>query len=240
LIQVGSRLENLGRNRVPELGVVGDAALVLGQLREAFRPARGWRERIEAWARVLAERQAAERARLAWAEASDDEPIHPLRVCVEVRDRLRPGDVAALDGGEFGQWARWAFGGSSQRVLLNGKFGMIGCGIPFALGAKVAAPAARVVAFVGDGAFGFHGFELDTAVRHGLPVVMIVGNDAGWSAERHRQRALYGPERVVAADLLPTRYDEVARGLGAEGVLVERAEALGPAIDRALARERPS
>jgi acetolactate synthase-1/2/3 large subunit len=238
LIQVGSRLENLGRNRAADLGLVGDSAVVLGQLLEAFAPPRGWRRRVDDWSNELARRRAAERARLAQAETSDERPLHPLRVCAAVRARLQSGDVVALDGGEFGQWARWAFGDAPQRVLLNGKFGMIGCGLPFALGVKVSGPEARVVAFVGDGAFGFQGFELDTAVRHGLPVVVVVGNDAGWATERHRQRALFGPERLVASDLLPTRYDLVAQGLGADGVLVEEAAALGPAIDQALANNR--
>lgn len=230
----------LGRNRPADLALVGDPVLVLEQLRRelAARPAPPAAR--AAWRRHLAERQAAERARLAAAERASEQPLHPLRVCAEVRARLGVGDVVAIDGGEFGQWARWAFGGAEPRVLLNGKFGMIGCGIPFALGARLAAPSARVVAFVGDGTFGFHGFELDTAVRHGLPCVVIVGNDAGWAAERHRQVALYGPQRLVASDLLPTRYDEVARGLGADGVLVERAEELGPALDQALASGRPT
>ena len=117
---------------------------------------------------------------------------------------------------------------------------MIGCGLPFALGGRVAAPDARVVAFVGDGTFGFHGFEIDTAVRHNLPFVAVVGNDAGWAAERHRQDAVYGPERRVASDLLDTRYEEVARALGADGELIEWPEQLGPALERAFASGRPT
>jgi acetolactate synthase-1/2/3 large subunit len=245
LIEVAPAQAELGRNRRPDLGLVGDAPIVLGQLVEALRAvgperwAAGAGARAE-WAERLADFREAQRARLAFGERSDERPIHPLRVCAEVRARLGAGDVVAQDGGEFGQWARWAFGGGEQRVLLNGKIGMIGCGIPFALGGRVAAPDAKVVAFLGDGTFGFHGFELDTAVRHNLPVVVVVGNDAGWAAERHRQDALYGKERRVAADLLDTRYDEVARALGADGELIEWPEQLGPALDRAFACPRPT
>jgi acetolactate synthase I/II/III large subunit len=153
---------------------------------------------------------------------------------------LEDGDSVALDGGEMGQWARWAIGTGRYATLLNGKFGGIGPAIPFAIAAKIARPARRCVAFLGDGTFGFHGLELDTAVRFGLPLVVIVGNDAGWAAERHRQRAVYGEDRVVAADLLLTRYDKVAEGLGCHGEYVERAEQLGPALDRAFASGKPS
>jgi acetolactate synthase-1/2/3 large subunit len=97
-----------------------------------------------------------------------------------------------------------------------------------------------VVALLGDGTFGFHGFELDTAVRHNLPFVAVVGNDAAWAAERHSQRRIYGQDRLVASNLLATRYDEVARALGADGELVEHSEQLGPALDRAFASGRPT
>lgn len=96
------------------------------------------------------------------------------------------------------------------------------------------------MAFIGDGTVGFHGMELDTAVRFGVPCVIVVGNDAGWAAERHRQRQVYGPDRIVAADLLPTRYDRVAQALGAHGEHVERPEALRPALERALAHGGPA
>ena len=124
--------------------------------------------------------------------------------------------------------------------MTNGKLGALGPGIPLAMAAAVARPEARSVAFVGDGTFGFHALEFDTAVRHHLPFVAIVGNDAGWATERHRQREVYGPDRLVAADLLPTRYDRVAADLGAHGEFVERPEQLAPALQRAFASGRPA
>ena len=96
------------------------------------------------------------------------------------------------------------------------------------------------MAFVGDGTFGFHAMELDTAVRHNLPYVVIVGNDAGWATERHRQREVYGEDRVVAANLLPTRYDLLAQSLGAHGEYVERPDQLAPALERAFASGKPA
>ena len=246
LIQVAPAPDDLGPNRAPDLGLVGDAPAVLDQLIAAVSAAgASWSAATashSAWAAYLQARRATGRARLADAEHHDDDeqPLHPLQVCAEVRARLQRDDLVAIDGGEFGQWARWAFGGGDQRVVLNGKLGLIGCALPFALGGRVAAPSARVVAFLGDGTFGFHGFELDTAVRHNLPFVAVVGNDAAWAAERHSQIRTYGRDRLVASDLLATRYDEVARALGADGELIEHPEQLGPALDRAFASGRPT
>jgi thiamine pyrophosphate-dependent acetolactate synthase large subunit-like protein len=161
-------------------------------------------------------------------------------VMAAVREVLRPGDCIALDGGEFVRWARWTFGGGPYELITSGKLGALGSGIPFASSAALARPGARSVAFVGDGTFGFHGMELDTAVRHNLPCVTIIGNDAGWATERHRQRAVYGPDRLVAANLLATRYDLVAAGLGAHGEYVEHPDQLRPALARAFASGRPA
>jgi acetolactate synthase-1/2/3 large subunit len=99
--------------------------------------------------------------------------------------------------------------------------------------ARVAHPDRQVVLLLGDGAAGFSLLDVDTLVRHGLPVVMVVGNNGIWGLEKHPMRAVYGYD--VAADLQPeTRYDEVVRALGGAGELVRRAEDVGPALDRAL------
>ncbi|MDP8923210.1 MAG: thiamine pyrophosphate-dependent enzyme, partial [Chloroflexota bacterium] len=237
LIQVMPTSDQIARNRPVDVGLIGDAATVLGQLVGAARgrswQASGWRDEIEAAHR-------ANLAAMAPHETTDDVPIHPLRAATAVRDLLQSGDCVALDGGEFGQWARWAIGTGPYERVGNGKLGGIGGGIPFAIGAKLAKPAARSVAFVGDGTFGFHGLELDTAVRFGVPIITVVGNDAGWAAERHRQREVYGPDRVIAADLLPTRYDQVCVALGGYGELVEHPAELRPALERAFASGKPA
>lgn len=232
LIQVAPSSSEIGRSRPVKVQLVGDALTVLDQLLTVARR-RTWVR--SGWRDELAEAEQAGRDSLAVHERADDTPIHPLRLATAVRDLLDDGDSVALDGGEMGQWARWSVGTGRYTTVLNGKFGGIGPAIPFAIAAKVARPARRCVAFMGDGTFGFHGLELDTAVRFGLPIVAIVGNDAGWAAERHRQRAIYGEDRVVAADLLPTRYDKVAEGLGCHGEYVERPELLRLALERAFA-----
>jgi acetolactate synthase-1/2/3 large subunit len=90
----------------------------------------------------------------------------------------------------------------------------------------------------GDGAFGFNAMEFDTAVRHELNVVAILGNDSAWGIDRQIQLGLYG--RAVATDLLQTRYDQVVQGLGGHGEFVTEAEKLEPALRRALAADRPA
>jgi acetolactate synthase-1/2/3 large subunit len=237
LIQVAPAAGELGRARPVALGLAGDAASVLGQLGEA---AAGHAWRADAWQAELAARRARARAELSAHEQSDARPLHPLRVAAELRALLPPGASVSLDGGEFGQWARWAFGDAGCVTLVNGKFGMIGPAIPFAIGAALARPGYPSVALLGDGTFGYHALEFDTAVRHGLPIVAVVGNDAGWAAERHRQVAQYGPDRIVASDLLPTRYDEVVRALGGTGEFVQSPAELRPALARALASGRPA
>ena len=237
LIQVAPSAEEIGLSRPVEVGLVGDAATVLDQLLTAARE-RSWRD--SGWRDELNAAQRDGLARLAPFERSDDVPIHPLRLAAEVRALLDDGDSVAVDGGEMGQWARWAIGAGRFTTVLNGKLGGIGPAIPFAIAAKIARPTRNCVAFLGDGTFGFHGLELDTAVRFRLPIVTIVGNDAGWAAERHRQREVYGQDRVVASDLLPTRYDLVAEALGCHAEYVERPDELRPALERAFGSGKPA
>ena len=115
---------------------------------------------------------------------------------------------------------------------------MIGWGVPFGIGATVARPQSQVVVLTGDGAFGFNAMELDTAVRHRLPVVVIVGADGVWGIDYHQQVGLYG--RVVATELGPSRYDKLAEALGAHGEYVEWADDLAPALERAFASSGPA
>ena len=110
--------------------------------------------------------------------------------------------------------------------------------LPTALAAKLAYPNSRVIVLIGDGAFGFNGMEFDTAVRHKLNIVAILGNDSAWGIDRQIQLGLYG--RPVATDLLQTHYEQVVQGLGGYGEFVERAEELEPALNRALASGRPA
>jgi len=237
VIHVAPRSADVGRNAPVNLGVAGDAAAVLSQLGDAATAIR-WNNQL--WAKDVAVLRMTQRQALERFEKSDEVPIHPLRVAAEMRGMLPPGAQVAQDGGEFAQWMRWGLADAAFSPLLHGKFGSIGSAIPLAIGAAIANPGAPTFAVLGDGTFGFHGMEFDTAVRHGVPFVAVVGNDAAWAAERHRQVRIYGADRVVASDLLPTRYDEVVRALGGHGEYVERPEEILPALERALASGKPA
>ncbi len=166
------------------------------------------------------------------------EPIHPLRICEALQPFLGDGAIFISDGGEFGQWMQ--AGIKAETRLINGPSGSIGSSLPMGLGAKAAHPNRTVFVTMGDGTFGFHALEIDTAVRCSLPIVVIVGNDARWNAEHQIQIRDYGQERTVGCELLPTRYDRVAEALGGHGELVQHPEELKAALERAVASGLPA
>ena len=168
-----------------------------------------------------------------------DGPVHPVVLCREVQKLLAGSDgVLVCDGGEFGQWAQACL--SAPHRIINGPAGAIGSALPFAAAAKLALPEARVIAMLGDGTFGFHMAEIDTAVRCGLNYVAVVGNDATWNAEYQIQLRAYGKERAKGCELLPTRYGAVACALGGHGEDVLRTDQLQGALQRAAASEKPA
>jgi acetolactate synthase-1/2/3 large subunit len=163
-----------------------------------------------------------------------------IAVCDAVRRFFikHPSAILVSDGGEFGQWAQ-AFIRPAKR-LINGTSGTIGPGMPFAIAAKLAEPNVPVIAMMGDGTFGFHMAEIDTAVRYGLPIVVIIGNDAKWNAEHQIQLRNYGASRLHACELRSSRYDKVVEALGGYGELVTRTDDLDAAIERAVSIGKPA
>jgi acetolactate synthase-1/2/3 large subunit len=203
-------------------------------------PDPGRRAEREAWCLRVAEALRWRPAEWSMRRGPRHGPCHPLDVARALQPLLArdPRSVLLLDGGEFGQWARATL--DAPRLLGNGPSGAIGGILPMAVAARLVEPEAPVVALMGDGTVGFHLAELDTAVRHHLPFLALVGNDARWNAEQQIQRRLYGADRVIGCDLLPTRYDRVAEGLGALGMRIERPEELAPALEAARASGRPA
>ncbi len=128
--------------------------------------------------------------------------MHPLDICRALSGILdrRPECILICEGGEIGQWPQVML--SPKRRIINGPAGSIGASIPFAIAARAADPEAPVIAMLGDGSFGFHMAEFDTAVRYGLPFVAVVGNDAGWNAEHQIQLREYGQNRTHGCELL--------------------------------------
>ncbi|WP_024280475.1 thiamine pyrophosphate-binding protein [Xanthobacter sp. 126] len=177
----------------------------------------------------------------AWANArAASGRIHPVELCVAVRDFLARHSDGTLvcDGGEIGQWPQASV--KTQNRIINGVSGTIGASIPFAIAARLARPEAPVVAVMGDGTFGFHMAEFDTALRVGAPFIAVIGNDARWNAEHQIQLRTYGAERTRYCDLLPTRYDEVVGALGGYGAFVTDAADLPAALAEAHASGLPA
>ncbi len=235
IVQVDPSPLEIGRNRGVAVGMVGDVSSVLDQMtKEAASSI--WKDLP--WLDELREVRASQSV---WAEnlARTETPMHALFVHKIVKSMLRSDDCLVFDGGDFCHFGRSLLPAlKPKRWFYVSSLGMLGSSLPTALAAKVAYPDSRVVMFTGDGAFGFNGMEFDTAVRHGLNIVAILGNDSAWGIDRQIQLGLYG--RPVATELLQTRYEQVVQGLGGYGEFVERAEDLEPALHRAFASAKPA
>jgi acetolactate synthase-1/2/3 large subunit len=212
-------------------GTAGDLTLVLDGLVTAWerQPARA---DITGWAGEL--RGTADAAVAADADEldSDADPIHPARIYRELGRMLSKDTVVIGDGGDFVSYAgRYIEPRRPGCWLDPGPYGCLGTGLGYAIAARIARPSAPVVLLLGDGAAGFSLMDVDTLVRHRLPVVMVVGNNGIWGLEKHPMQFLYGYD--VAAELAPqTRYDEVVRALGGAGETVTKPGDLGAALRR--------
>lgn len=166
--------------------------------------------------------------------------LHPAQVFNALQPFLDrdPDSVLICDGGEFSQWGQSIL--RNDRRMINGVAGSIGSSLPMASGARVVERKAPVFAVLGDGTFGFHMSEIETAVRLDLPYVAIVGTDCRWNAEYNLQVRDYGQNRTHGCELNPTRYDLVAIALGGHGELVTSADAMSGAIERSLASGKPA
>lgn len=192
----------------------------------------------QSWAQTLHET-----SQQAWREDeailhSGSTPIHPARIYGEIRPRLGETDVVIGDGGDFVSFAGRFIEPRNPGCWLDpGPFGCLGTGPGYALGAHVARPDSHSWLLMGDGAAGFSLMDVESLVRHNVPVTMVVGNNAGWGLERHPMRFLYGYD--VVADLPAIRYDDVVRALGGAGETVTDPSDIGAALDRARAHHGP-
>ncbi|MBN1614573.1 MAG: hypothetical protein JW950_08930 [Deltaproteobacteria bacterium] len=238
-IQIDIEPTEIGRNRTIEIGIAGDAKAVLGQMVEQARVRWGdkkksdWLEECRAYIKGRQEQLEAEMN-------SDSVPIHPARLCREIRDFIDRDAVIAMDGGDTTVWGAAVLKGYRPGHWLdNGPTGCLGVGIPFAMAAKVARPDKQVLLLNGDGSFGLNGMEFDTMIRHNIPVVCVICNDEAWGMMMHPQQAM-GEDRVIGTRLGFRRYDRMVEGLGGYGEAVERPEDIRPALQRAFASGLPA
>ncbi len=192
----------------------------------------GWVEELQHVVAAGTERDAA----LLTATA---DPIHPARIYGELLPRLADDAVVIGDGGDFVSFAgKFVEPRRPGGWLDPGPYGCLGAGLGAAMAARLARPSSQVVLLLGDGAAGFSLMDVDTLVRHKLPVVMIVGNNSAWGLEKGPMQMLYGYD--VLADLAHrTRYDQVVTALGGGGEAVTDPAEIGPALDRAFASGVP-
>lgn len=216
----------------------GDLSLVLDGLREGVtrltrKP--DW----SAWVSGLQQTVAAATARDADLLGASADPIHPARIYGELLPRLADDAIVIGDGGDFVSFAgKFVEPKRPGGWLDPGPYGCLGAGLGSAIAARLHRPSAQVVLLYGDGAAGMSLMDVDTLVRHDLPVVMVCGNNSAWGLEKGPMQMLYGYD--VAADLAPqTRYDQVVTALGGAGETVTDPAQIGPAIDRAFAADVP-
>lgn len=215
----------------------GDLTTICRDLADAYERTPRHTQRKDWTAEITARAQAAIEGDRDLLHATSD-PIHPARIYGELNERLADDAVVIGDGGDFVSFAgRFIEPTQPGRWLDPGPFGCLGTGLGYATAARLTHPSSQVVLLLGDGAAGFSLMDVDSLVRHNLPVVMVVGNNSGWALEKHPMRFLYGYD--VAADLRPTAYDEVVRGLGGAGETVADPTEIGPAMDRAFAAGVP-
>jgi len=239
-IQVDIEGAEIGRHRAVDIGIVGDARQVLRQLVAVARGRLRGRSELP-WVAECRRQARARQERNEADSSSDNVPIHPLRLCREINAFLDRDAAIALDGGDISVFATMALRVHSPGSWLElGNSGHLGAGIPFAMAAKLARPERQALVLSGDGSFGFNGMELDTAVRHNLPIVVVVANDGAWGMIKHRQELIYGRDRVVGTELGVTRFDLLARALGGYGEVVERPEEIRSALERAFAAGVPA
>ena len=232
LIQVDIEPVSVGLNRTPDLALLGDARVVLEQLAEAWdgKPKDEWLKQAMDFGAAMHQ---------GWIDQTrplTGSPVPPGRMAGEIAARGSAERILISDGGDIHTWCYTTFPAYRPGSFLgtHDALGTIGVGVPYALGAKAAAPEREVILAIGDGSFGFGMAEIETAARHGLPFVVVIANNGAWGNIRHEQGKQFGKQTDITK-LEVHAYEKVAEAFGGHAERVEDSEEVGPAIDRALA-----
>jgi acetolactate synthase-1/2/3 large subunit len=218
----------------------GDAGRVLHQIADAWdtSPKKEW------LAQAL---DMADASVQSW-DAQSDSPadgIHPGWLAREVNafaHSISDSPTLVVDGGDILTWGIAYFRTERPgRIMTTGTaLGTLGLGFPFAVAAKAARPDEPVFLLCGDGTFGFSAMELDTAARHGLPIVCVVSNNGAWVDVQYEQKQWFGEDRKIASDLGFRRYEKLAEMVGGYGAWVESPDDLRPALRAAIDANVPA
>ncbi|MEZ5176400.1 MAG: thiamine pyrophosphate-binding protein [Acidimicrobiia bacterium] len=238
IVHIDQDPSKVGWNRDATVGVVADPGTAVAQLaanlgRLGHAGQRAWTDEILAAEQV--KQAAAEEA-----AASDADPIHPERFARDVAEFFGDDSIVAADGGDIvSTTAKWLRTSRPGGLLDPGPFGCLGVGAPFAIAAKAVEPDTRVGIVYGDGSFGFNGMEFDTLIRHGMPVVGVVGNDGAWNNIRTLHRVAH-PDSAFLSEIGFRPYEKMVEGLGGYGELVDKPAEILPALERAEASGVPA
>lgn len=240
IIQVDIAPAEIGRNRDVSLGVTGDARSFCERALEVIER-KSMRFSLDTWRRALTEDLPKIHANQDKFLTSDAIPIHPLRLCAEIDHLLGDGGIVVVDGGDTQAWMPMV-----RRVtrpgsyLDSGLFGCLGVGLPFAIAAKALHPDETVLLFNGDGSMGFNFMEFNTAIRHGLPIIVVVNNDLAWGMIKHGNELSFGKDHRQGSELGLIRYDRMAMALGGYGELIRDPADIRGALERARERNVPA
>jgi acetolactate synthase-1/2/3 large subunit len=224
-------------NRRPDIAAIGDAGLFLRSLAEGFHDAGASPSRWASWTSQLRARDVEREAEIDAQAGTRGDFVNPIALLRAIEQAAADNALLVADGGDFVATAAYVLHPRTPLSWLDpGVFGTLGVGAGFALGAALARPDSEVWIVLGDGACGYGLVEFDTFVRHGIPVIAVVGNDAGWTQIAREQVKLLHDD--VATVLARTAYHEVAAGFGAEGLLLTTPADMAAVLTRARALAR--
>ncbi|MCO1578542.1 thiamine pyrophosphate-binding protein [Crossiella sp. SN42] len=243
VVQIDLDYRTVGKNRDIDLGIVGDAGMVLSQVFQATtgRVGNGATGR-KAWLEELRAVEEQSLGKRMARQLSNANPIDPYRLVHEINEFLTEDSIYIGDGGDIVTFSGQVVQPKSPGHWMDpGPLGTLGVGIPFVLAAKYARPDKEVVALFGDGAFSLTGWDFETLVRYNLPFVGIVGNNSSMNQIRYGQAVKYGEDRGRVGNTLgDVPYDQFAKILGGYGEEVRDPADIAPALQRARESGLPS
>jgi len=237
VILIDKDASHMGRNRPVHEGLVGNIRLSLEMLAQNLPEA----SERPGWFEILTQEEIKQRKVIDGLAQSNKKPINHYRLCRALTDFIDDDTIVVGDGGDIvACGARVIPVNEPGNWMDPGPFGCLGVGPSFAIAAKLAHPDKRALILHGDGSFGLNGMEFDTAIRHDIPIVSIIGNDAGWGQIRNPQVAAFGEKASLATDLALTHYEKVVEALGGYGEFVAEPHEIIPALERAFQSGKPA
>lgn len=243
IVQVDIEPEEIGRNHSVELGILSDVKAFVTEGNEQIRNmenSQALRQRFEPWRQELNNEAKKSKAEAEKNWGSEDGCIHPWRLVSEIDLFMdREDDIIAADGGDMQVWMSLRRTcRKSGHYLDSGLFGCLGVGIPYGNAAKLINHDQRVLTLIGDGSFGFNFMEIETAVRHNIPLVIVIGNDQGWGMVRHAQQLKLGHVIKESCEIGQINYQNLVKELGGEAYCVDNAKDIRPTLEKAFSSNK--